>query len=62
MNQYEIALWESKIEGAENAIRSQHNHLESRRWFGRKNYMPYHNEKLLVMISETSKLIKDLKE
>ena len=61
MNQYETAVWESKVESAENAIRSEHNAIESRRWFGRKRYMPYHNEKLLAMMSETDKIIKDLK-
>ena len=36
MNIYEYAVMESKIESAENRIRSIHNDLESQKLFGKK--------------------------
>ena len=51
MNIYDHTITESKIESAENIIRAVHNELESKKVFGKKNYFPYENRKLIDMIS-----------
>ena len=63
MNKYERALMESRLESAQNEIRQQHNELESKKVFGRKNYFTYQNSKLINMINLFSTLAADnLKE
>ena len=51
MNIYDHTITESKTESAENIIRAVHNELESKKVFGKKNYFPYENRKLIDMIS-----------
>ena len=51
-----------KIEEAENKIREQHNNLESKRWLGKKTYMPYDNSKFIAMVNHTSELINETKK
>ena len=50
MNIYEYAAMESKIESAENRIRSIHNDLESQKLFSKKNFLPYENRKFIDMV------------
>lgn len=59
MNELEQAVMESRRESAQNEIRAKHNELESRRWFGRKHYFPYHSEKYIVMVKLAEKLLID---
>ena len=42
---------ESKIEAAENRIRSKHNEMESTKIFGKKNYFMYESQRFLDMIN-----------
>ena len=51
MNIYEQAIMESKIEAAENRIRSKHNEMESTKIFGKKNYFMYESQRFLDMIN-----------
>lgn len=50
MNDLENAIVESKIETAQNEVRSIHNELESKRTFGKKNYLSYDSSKFINMI------------
>ena len=61
MNTYDEAFVASKIESAQNEIRRLHNDMESKKWFGRKNYMPYCSEKFIEMINVMGIAIKDMK-
>lgn len=60
MNALEQAVMESRIESAENRIRSEHNDLESKKIFGKKTYLPYRNEKLLAMVDIAESMFKEL--
>lgn len=49
-DKYEQAIFESKMETAQNKIRAQHNEIESKRIFGRKHYFAYDSKKFIAMI------------
>ena len=51
MTIYEKAIAESRIESAENKIRSIHNDLESKKIFGKKDYLSYKSDKFLYMVN-----------
>jgi hypothetical protein len=50
-NEYTQAICDSKIETAQNQIRALHNALESRRFLGKKHYLPYENIKFIKMVN-----------
>lgn len=50
MTIYEKAIMESKIESAENRIRSIHNDLESKKLFSKRNYLPYESKKFIQLV------------
>ncbi len=50
MDKYERAIFEARIETAQNKIRAQHNELESKRIFGKKNYFMYDSSKFIRMV------------
>ena len=45
-------LVDCKIERAENRIRELHNDLESKKIFGKKNFMQYDSSKFISMIKD----------
>lgn len=55
----ENAITESRIESAENRIREEHNEMESRKVFGKKNYMAYRSQKLITMINLIESVLKE---
>jgi hypothetical protein len=57
MTALEEALQEAKIEAAQNEIRLQHNRLEATRFFGKKTYMPYQMEKVIMLTNSVSAFI-----
>ena len=62
MTENDRARVDCEIENAENAIRLKHNDLEQKRFFGKKNYFAYNNEKTIELANMTSKMLNDLKE
>lgn len=51
MTIYEEAIIESRIESAENKIRTIHNNMESKKIIGKKEYLSYKNDKFIYMIN-----------
>jgi len=62
MNTLEQAVMESRIESAENRIRSEHNDLESKKFFGKKTYLPYRNDKLLAMVDIVEATLRETRK
>jgi hypothetical protein len=62
MTEEEELVVASRVEGAENRIRAHHNELESRRFFGSKNYMPYDSSRFIALVKGVQRLISNHKE
>ena len=47
---YKRAIFEARLETAQNKIRREHNEIESKQIFGKKHYFSYESRKFIAMV------------